>query len=102
VEDDIGTVKIPRWLRQLVGGALDFKWVSGIELPPDIQEYKLIVHCGACMINRKEMLHRLVTAEQAGVPIVNYGVLIAHVLGILKRALAPFPEVSGILEDEEG
>jgi [FeFe] hydrogenase H-cluster maturation GTPase HydF len=98
VEDDIGTVKIPRWLRQLVGGALDFQWVSGPELPPDLQDYKLIVHCGACMINRKEMLNRLVKARQAGVPIVNYGVLIAHVLGILKRALAPFPEVSHLLE----
>jgi len=98
VEDDIGTVKIPRWLRQLVGGALDFQWVSGLELPSNLRDYKLIVHCGACMINRKEMLNRLVKAEQAGVPIVNYGVLIAHVLGILKRALAPFPEVSHLLE----
>ncbi|OPX92927.1 MAG: tRNA modification GTPase MnmE [Syntrophorhabdus sp. PtaU1.Bin002] len=97
VEDDIGTVKIPRWLRQIVGGPLDFKWASGIELPPDIEGYKLVIHCGGCMINRKEMLHRLMTTERAGVPIVNYGVLIAYVLGILKRALAPFPEASGIL-----
>ncbi|MCX5817056.1 MAG: [FeFe] hydrogenase H-cluster maturation GTPase HydF [Proteobacteria bacterium] len=99
VEDDIGTVKIPRWLRQIVGGPLDFTWVSGFELPPDLNDYKLIIHCGACMINRKEMLHRLVTAQQADVPIVNYGVLIAYVLGILKRALAPFPEVQQILEE---
>jgi [FeFe] hydrogenase H-cluster maturation GTPase HydF len=101
VEDDIGTVKIPRWLRQIVGGPLDFKWVSGLELPPDLNDYKLIIHCGACMINRKEMLHRLVAAQQADVPIVNYGVLIAYVLGILKRALAPFPEVQQILEDSK-
>ena len=99
VEDDIGTVKIPRWLRQLVGGALDFTWASGLELPPDISKYKLIVHCGACMINRKEMLHRLMTAQAANVPMVNYGVLIAHVLGILKRALKPFPEVSRLIDD---
>ncbi|HUJ69413.1 MAG TPA: [FeFe] hydrogenase H-cluster maturation GTPase HydF [Syntrophorhabdales bacterium] len=99
VEDDIGTVKIPRWLRQLVGGALDFKWASGAELPVNLSEYKLIVHCGACMINRKEMLHRLMTAQNAGVPMVNYGVLIAHVLGILPRALRPFPEVRHILEE---
>jgi len=99
VEDDIGTVKIPRWLRQTVGGALDFKWVSGLELPSDIKDYKLVIHCGACMINRKEMLHRLMVARNAGVPIVNYGVLIASVLGIFKRALAPFPEIAGILED---
>lgn len=97
VEDDIGTVKIPRWLQQIVGGPLDFTWVSGLELPSGLNDYKLIIHCGACMINRKEMLHRLVTTQQADVPIVNYGVLIAYVLGILKRALAPFPEVQQIL-----
>lgn len=101
VEDDIGTVKIPRWLRQVVGGPLDFKWVSGHELPPDIKDYKLIIHCGACMINRKEMLHRLMMAQKAGVPMVNYGVLIAYVLGILKRALAPFPQVLEILENKK-
>ncbi len=101
VEDDIGTIKIPRWLRQLVGGALDFKWASGTELPSDLEQYKLIVHCGACMINRKAMLHRLMMADEAGVPIVNYGVLIAHVLGILPRALQPFPEVRHILEKGE-
>ena len=67
VEDDIGTVKIPRWLTQHIGGNLDFKWASGVELPPDIEDYKLIVHCGACMINRKEMLHRLMQARQAHV-----------------------------------
>ena len=99
VEDDIGTVKIPRWLTQHIGGNLDFKWASGVELPPDIEDYKLIVHCGACMINRKEMLHRLMQARQAHVPIVNYGVLIAYVLGILKRALAPFPEALAVLEE---
>ncbi|HPN98596.1 MAG TPA: [FeFe] hydrogenase H-cluster maturation GTPase HydF [Syntrophorhabdaceae bacterium] len=99
VEDDIGTVKIPRWLNQIVGGPLDFKWTSGIELPPDLNDYKLVIHCGACMINRKEMLHRIATSEQSGVPIVNYGVLIAYVLGILKRALAPFPEAVYLLND---
>lgn len=101
VEDDIGTVKIPRWLRQIVGGPLDFTWVNGLELPSNLNDYKLVVHCGACMINRKEMLHRLVTAQQADVPIVNYGVLIAYVLGILKRAMAPFPEVRQMFEGVE-
>jgi [FeFe] hydrogenase H-cluster maturation GTPase HydF len=99
VEDDIGTVKIPRWLRQFVGGALDFKWASGAELPSNLRDYKLVVHCGACMINRKEMLHRLMMAQAAGVPTVNYGVLIAHVLGILPRALRPFPEALRVLEE---
>ncbi len=99
VEDDIGTVKIPRWLNQLVGGPLDYTWVSGPELPGDLSGYKLIIHCGACMINRKEMLHRLMVAKHAGVPIVNYGVLIAYVMGILDRTLKPFPEVAGVPED---
>ena len=101
VEDDIGTVKIPRWLNQLVGGPLDYAWVSGLELPKDLSHYKLIIHCGACMINRKEMLHRIMVAEHAGIPIVNYGVLIAHVMGILDRALKPFPEVRQVLENVE-
>ena len=101
VEDDIGTVKIPRWLNQLVGGPLDYTWVSGLELPGDISGYKLIIHCGACMINRKEMLHRLMTAQHAGVPIVNYGVLIAYVMGIFQRALRPFPEVAEIVGNSD-
>jgi predicted GTPase len=99
VEDDIGTVKIPRWLNQLVGGPLDYTWVSGLEMPKDLSGYKLIIHCGACMINRKEMLHRLMVAKHAGVPIVNYGVLIAYVMGILDRTLKPFPEVAEARED---
>lgn len=99
VADDIGTVKIPRWMRQRVGGDLDFHWCSGAALPDNLPEYKLIVHCGACMINRKEMLHRIMQAHGAGVPIVNYGVLIAYMHGILKRALSPFPSVQGLLED---
>jgi [FeFe] hydrogenase H-cluster maturation GTPase HydF len=101
VEDDIGTVKIPRWLTQHVGGNLDFSWASGIELPPNVGDYKLVVHCGACMINRKEMLHRMMMARQAHVPIVNYGVLIAYVMGILKRALEPFPEALQALNEKE-
>lgn len=101
VADDIGTVKIPRWLRQKAGGELQFNWSSGIELPGDLEQYKLIVHCGACMINRKEMLHRIMQATGAGVPIVNYGVLIAHVLGILKRALSPFPDILRLFDENE-
>lgn len=99
VEDDIGTVKIPRWLNQRVGGPLDYTWVSGLELPKDLSGYKLIIHCGACMINRKEMLHRLMVAQHAGIPVVNYGVLIAYVMGILPRALKPFPEVAHIMDE---
>ncbi|HVN96426.1 MAG TPA: [FeFe] hydrogenase H-cluster maturation GTPase HydF [Syntrophorhabdaceae bacterium] len=101
VEDDIGTVKIPRWLTQHVGGDLNFTWASGMELPPNVGDYKLVVHCGACMINRKEMLHRIMVAGQAHVPIVNYGVLIAYVMGILKRALEPFPEALNVLNRDD-
>ena len=101
VADDIGTVKIPRWLRQKAGGDLDFNWSSGIQMPDNLGRYKLIVHCGACMINRKEMLHRIMQATEAGVPIVNYGVLIAKVTGILRRALTPFPDLHRMLDKRE-
>lgn len=99
VADDIGTVKIPRWLRQQVGGELHFDWSSGIEMPEHLEQYQLIVHCGACMINRKEMLYRILQATSAGVPIVNYGVLIARMHGILRRALAPFPAARRLLDE---
>ncbi len=97
--DDIGKVQIPRWLRQLVGGDLQFTWTSGGGFPDDLASYKLVVHCGGCMINRKEMLYRIQVAEDAGVPIVNYGVLLAKVHGVLRRALQPFPLAQMALED---
>ena len=86
VEDDIGTVKIPRWLRQHVGGDLVVDHSSGLSFPKNLSEYKLVLHCGACMTNRREMLARIVEVQQAGVPIVNYGVAIAALMGILRRA----------------
>ncbi len=101
VADDIGTVKIPRWLRQAAGGDLRFEWSSGIELPRDLARYRLIVHCGACMINRREMISRIMAAQAAGVPIVNYGVLIAYLHGILRRALGLFPDVLALLDENE-
>ncbi|GAB6157757.1 [FeFe] hydrogenase H-cluster maturation GTPase HydF [Desulfotomaculum varum] len=99
MEDDIGTVKIPRWLRQIVGGDLDFHWCSGHRFPADLSEFKLVVHCGSCMINRREMLSRIMQVQKAGVPIVNYGVCIAYVQGILRRALSPFPLLQEMLDD---
>ncbi len=90
-DDDIGRVKIPRLLRGTVGGDLQFAWTSGGGFPEDLASYRLVVHCGGCMINRKEMLHRIRIVEEAGVPIVNYGVLLARMHGVLRRALAPFP-----------
>lgn len=89
--DDIGSVQIPRWLRQMVGGELEFGFSSGKDFPPDFASYDLIVHCGGCMINPREVGYRQKVAADAGVPMTNYGVLLAKVHGILDRALEPFP-----------
>ena len=91
IGEDIGRVKIPRWLTQYVGGRLEFKHVQGHDFPEDLSPYKLVIHCGACMWNRREMLSRLLKCRQAGVPITNYGLVIAYSLGIFERALGPFP-----------
>ena len=92
VEDDIGRVKIPHWLRQYVGGDLRIDTTQGHDFPADLAEYRLVVHCGACMWNRREMLTRMARCRRAGVPICNYGMTIAYTLGIFERALAPFPD----------
>lgn len=97
-EDDIGRVKIPRWIRQIVGEDIIFQWASGACFPKDISEYAVIVHCGGCMLNRREMQYRIEMARQQGVYITNYGMLIAYVMGILPRALKPFPNASLALE----
>jgi len=99
--DDIGKVQIPRWLRQLVGGDLDLHWTAGGGFPEDLATYRLVVHCGACMINRQEMLSRMDRAREAGVPIVNYGVFLAAVHGVLERALEPFPAARMAWEEDE-
>jgi [FeFe] hydrogenase H-cluster maturation GTPase HydF len=91
IGDDIGRVKIPRWLRQYVGGKLEFDAVQGRDWPDDLSPYKLIVHCGACMWNRRQMLSRMMLSRRAGVAIANYGMTIAYSLGIFERALGPFP-----------
>jgi [FeFe] hydrogenase H-cluster maturation GTPase HydF len=92
IGDDIGRVKIPRWLRQFVGGPLDIGTMAGHDFPADLDCYKLVVHCGACMWNRREMLTRMLRCRRAGVPICNYGMTIAYTLGIFERALEPFPD----------
>jgi len=94
--DDIGTVKIPRWLRNYVGADLQIDWSHGKEFPANLSEYKLVIHCGGCMINRQLMMTRIRKAQAAGVPIVNYGVCIAFLQGILPRALRPFREVAPV------
>ena len=91
IGEDIGTVKIPRWLTQYVGGKLEINNIRGHDFPPDLINYKIIIHCGACMWNRREMLSRIMKADRAGVPITNYGLTIAYSLGIFERALQPFP-----------
>ncbi|GMV90999.1 MAG: [FeFe] hydrogenase H-cluster maturation GTPase HydF [Candidatus Hydrogenedentota bacterium] len=91
IGEDIGRVKIPRWLTQYVGGKLHFDTVQGHDFPENLAEYKLVIHCGACTTNRREMLSRIMRCRQAGVPITNYGLTIAYSLGIFERALEPFP-----------
>jgi [FeFe] hydrogenase H-cluster maturation GTPase HydF len=91
IGEDIGRVKIPRWLTQYVGGRLEFQHVQGHDFPADLSPYKLVVHCGACMWNRREMLGRILRCQQAAVPVTNYGLTIAYSLGIFERALEPFP-----------
>jgi len=100
LEDDIGRVKIPRWLRQYVGGDLQIDTACGRDYPENLQDYKLIFHCGACMMNRREMMTRLRKAQQAHVPVTNYGVAISFLQGVLKRSLAPFPFALLALENE--
>lgn len=88
-KDDIGTVKIPKMLRKLEP-EVDIHWHSGASFPDDIRKYKLVIHCGACMLNRPEVQYRIELAEKEGVPVTNYGLTIAFCTGILKRAVAPF------------
>ena len=95
---DIGTVKMPAWIRQFSGAEPVFDFSSGGEFPDDLSGYALIVHCGGCMLNETAMQSRLSRAADAGVPIVNYGVAIAHMHGILRRSLSPFPEVLRALD----
>ena len=90
-EDDIGRVKIPRWIRQFLGADLEIDVFAGRDYPENLKQYSLIVHCGGCMLNRRETLSRIEQARQAGVPITNYGMCIAYVQGVINRVLSPFP-----------
>lgn len=91
--DDIGTVKLPRWLKKHTGKNLDFQFTSGTEFPSELSDYKLIIHCGGCTLNEREMKYRLKCAEDAQIPITNYGTAIAYMNGILERSIAIFPEI---------
>jgi [FeFe] hydrogenase H-cluster maturation GTPase HydF len=100
--DDIGTVKLPRWIKNYTGKTPDFAFTSGTEFPDDLSAYKLIVHCGACMLNEREVKYRHRCAEDQGIPMTNYGILIAHIQGILPRSIAMFPHILAELEPEGG
>lgn len=95
--DDIGTVKLPRWIREYTGKDIHIETTSGTEFPDDLTEYKVIVHCGGCMLNEREMKYRLKCAEDQGVPMTNYGITIAYMKGILKRSVEVFPEIYKML-----
>ena len=95
--EDIGTVKLPRWLREYSGADLQFETCSGREFPEDLSPYRVVVHCGGCMLNGRELDYRRKCAADAGVPFTNYGTAIAQVHGILKRSLAPFPALASLL-----
>ena len=97
--DDIGRVKIPRWIMQHTGKTLNFEFTSGTEFPYDLSKYKMIVHCGGCTLNEREMKYRVKCAIDQNVPITNYGILIAYVQGILDRVIEPFPHIHCLLED---
>ncbi|MFT8351446.1 [FeFe] hydrogenase H-cluster maturation GTPase HydF [Clostridium saccharoperbutylacetonicum] len=98
--DDIGTVKIPRWVRQMTGKQINFEHSSGTSFTENIEKYKLVIHCGGCMLNRATMLSRIDDAVNNNIPIVNYGVLIGYVQGILERALEPFPLAKAAYDGE--
>ena len=95
---DIGTVKLPAWIKKFTGAEPQFEWTSGTGFAEDLSKYKLIIHCGACMLNEKEMQHRIRCTQQQGVPITNYGITIAYINGILRRTLSPFPDILKELE----
>ena len=89
--DDIGTVKLPRWIKEYTGKNPEFIFTSGTEFPLDLSPYKMIIHCGACMLNEREMQYRIKCAADQNIPFTNYGITIAYINGILKRTVEPFP-----------
>jgi [FeFe] hydrogenase H-cluster maturation GTPase HydF len=101
IGEDIGRVKIPRWLTQYVGGQLEFTHVQGHDFPPDLDQYRLVIQCGSCMLNRREVLSRIIRCREAGVPITNYGLAISYSLGIFTRALSPFPAALELLHSAD-
>lgn len=97
--NDIGSVKIPAWIRQCTEKEIKFEFTSGTEFPDSLSEYSLIVHCGGCMLNEREVKYRLSCARDEGIPVTNYGILIAYVTGILKRSVEIFPDIAAEIAD---
>ncbi len=96
--NDIGTVKLPKLLQKYTGKSLEFSWTSGTEFEEDLTKYKIVIHCGGCMLNEREMKYRLKCSVDQNIPMTNYGTAIAYMNGILKRSLAPFPEILKIIK----
>ncbi len=95
--DDIGTYKLPEWIREYTGKKPVFEFTSGTEFPDDVTSYKMVIHCGGCMLNEREMKYRIACCQDQNVPITNYGIAIARMTGILKRSLEPFPEMQKLV-----
>ena len=95
---DIGTVKLPRWIKEYTGKNPEFIFTSGTEFPLDLSPYKMIIHCGACMLNEREMQYRIKCAADQNIPFTNYGITIAYINGILKRTVEPFPQIYKLLD----
>ncbi|NBH72918.1 [FeFe] hydrogenase H-cluster maturation GTPase HydF [Clostridiaceae bacterium] len=99
--NDIGTVKLPGWIREFSGCEPSFSYTSGTGFEEDLASFDLVIHCGACMLNEREMKYRLACAREQGVPMTNYGIAIAHMHGILKRSLSPFSDIAALFEEPE-
>lgn len=100
--EDIGTVKIPRWLREYTGKELEIEFVSGRDYPEDLSPYALVLHCGACMNSDRDVRYRMRTAQDQGIPFTNYGIAIAQMTGILERSVRILPDIHSLLEDSRG
>ena len=96
--DDLGAVKIPAWIRKYTGKELNFAFTSGIEFPDELDKYAMVLHCGGCMLNEREMIYRMKCARDQGIPFTNYGTMIAHLNGILVRSLSLFPDLARSVE----
>ena len=95
---DIGTEKIPNWIRKRTGVEPEFVFTSGNSFPEDVSGFKMVIHCGGCTLPEREMKYRLACCADQGIPVTNYGILIAHLNGILKRTIEPFGDLVGLLD----